>query len=119
MPQLRQTVHVLLASVQELLESLLFDWSPDVCLEGIQDDIANSRPGYSFLAEPANNLRSSFRVLSKGAFSQQGKLSLEGRGRVRAVEYLVRRDRLVRRLFAAIHMTSGMPARGEELRMLR
>ena len=82
--------------------------------------MSNRRPGYSFVAEPKNNLQSSFRMLSKCAFSPgQASFSLKGSGRQRALQYLRGRDRLVRLFYAAIHLTSGMPARSEELRRIR
>jgi hypothetical protein len=62
----------------------------------------------------------SFKHLHRRAFSpQQGKLALQGDGRKRALAYLQRRDDFCRLLFAGIHMTSGMPARAEELRIIR
>ena len=64
-------------------------------------------------------LQSRFRVLSKRAFSEVGKFSLKGTGLVRIQQYLRGRDRLVQSLFSGIHLTSGMPARGEELRRIR
>ncbi|KAF1343752.1 hypothetical protein EJ07DRAFT_144303, partial [Lizonia empirigonia] len=92
----------------------------EVDLQNIKDDIAKHYPGYSFLQEPDNGLQSSFKHLSGRAFSvDKGRFALKGDGRKRAVEYLKRRDRFVRLLFAGVHLTSGMPARGEELGIIR
>ena len=105
--------------IEQLSQDLLFDWVPDVNLQNVRDNMSIRRPGYSFLSEPSNGLSSSFRVLSRRAFSSRGNISLSGSGRPRAEAYLRQRDRLVRHLFTAMHITSGMPARGEELRMIR
>ena len=78
------------------------------------------RPRFSFVYEPANQLQGSFKLLTQIAFSRdQGGFALAGAGRDRAVAYLRRRDRFIKRLFAAVHTSSGMPARSEELRMIR
>ena len=62
----------------------------------------------------------SFKHLHRRAFSPlEGRLALQGDGRKRALAYLQRRDDFSRLLFAGIHMSSGMPARGEELRIIR
>jgi len=117
--QFRYTVHAVVTRARQQMEDLLFGWFPDVRLENVRDDMACYRPGYSFLAEPSNNLQSSFRALSRRAFSKEGKFALKGSGRGLITKYLHGRDRLVQFLFAAVHLTSGMPARGEELRMIR
>jgi hypothetical protein len=61
----------------------------------------------------------SFKLLSRQAFSKEGGFSLMGSGRKRAVQYLRDRDDFIKHLFGAIHIPSGMPARSEELRMIR
>ncbi|GAB7336844.1 hypothetical protein MBLNU13_g00015t1 [Cladosporium sp. NU13] len=119
LPQFRTVIHNVIVRAQQQLEDLLFGWWPDIKLQSIQDDMANRRPGYCFTTDPANNLQSSFRALSRRGFAPTGPLSLKGSGRQRVLEYLRGRDSLVQLLFAAIHLTSGMPARGEELRLIR
>lgn len=119
MHQFRKTIHYAVARAQQQAEDLLFGWWPEIKLELIRDNLSTHRPGYSFLADPANNLQTSFRVLSRRAFSKEGGFSLKGAGRTKATDYLRGRDRLVRFLYAAIHLTYGMPARGEELRVIR
>jgi hypothetical protein len=117
---LRSTVHSLLDRINREARELMFHWWPDVDLHGIKDELTSYRSGYSFLAEPDNNLQMSFKHLHRRAFSpQEGKLALQGDGRKRALAYLQRRDDFCRLLFAGIHMTSGMPARAEELRIIR
>ena len=118
-PQFRHVIHCAITRAQQQLDDLLFDWWPDVQLDRIRDDMSIRRPGYSFLADPMNNLQSSFRTLSKRAFSEIGKLSFKGAGRLRVTRYLRGRDQLVRHIFAVIYSSAGMPPRGEELRFLR
>ena len=113
-------MHSLLDSINREARELMFHWWPDVDLHGIKEKLTSYRSGYSFLAEPKNNLQISFKHLYRRAFSlQEGELALQGAGRMRALAYLQRRDDFTRLLFAGIHMTSGMPARGEELRRIR
>jgi hypothetical protein len=118
-PQFRIVIHNFITRAQQQLEDLLFSWWPDIKLHSIQDDMSNRRPGYCFTTDPANNLQSSFRALSRRGFSPTRPLSLKGKGRQRALEYLRDRDCLAQLPFAAINLTSGMPARGEELRLIR
>ena len=91
--QLRSTVHSLLDRINGEARKLMFHWWPDVDLLGIKDELTSYRSGYSFLAEPDNNLQMSFKHLHRRAFSpQEGKLALQGDGRKRALAYLQRRD---------------------------
>jgi hypothetical protein len=58
--------------------------------------------------------------VSKLAFSEEGGFSSEtSTGRTKQRQYLKKSDSFVRLLYAAMHLTSGMQARGEELRVLR
>jgi hypothetical protein len=91
-----------------------------VDLGTIKEDLSKHRPGYSFLQEPANQLQSSFKHLSRRAFSKDSKgFALRGKGREQAIAYLKKCNDIVMLLFSSIHVSSGMPARGEELRVLR
>jgi Chromo (CHRromatin Organisation MOdifier) domain len=119
MPAFRHTIHASVARAQQQAHDLLFGWWPDVQLAAVKDNLAIHQHGYSFLADPVNQLQNSFRVLSQRAFSPAEGFSLTSRGRQKAIRYLYGRDRLVRFLYGAIHLTSGMPARSEELRMIR
>ena len=120
MQQFRQTVHHLLARTEQEACRLMFDQWPKVNLGQIKDSLVTHRPGFSFVYEPANQLRGSFKLLTRVAFSKdRGRFALAGAGRDRAIAYLRRRNRFVRRLFAVTHVSIGMPARGEELRVIR
>ena len=101
------------------LDLLLFDWWPEINLD-LRDDMSNRRPGYCFLSDPANHLQRGLRLLSQRAFSRRhGGMSWTVSCQPRLLRYLHDCDRFVQLLFAAIHMTSGMPARGEEVRVIR
>jgi hypothetical protein len=65
MYEFRQTIHSLLARLKQATRKLLFDWWPEIDLGTVRDDLAKHRLGYSFLQEPANQLQSSFRYLSR------------------------------------------------------
>ncbi len=115
-PQFRQVVRSVIARCQHLLDDLLFHWWPEIDLN-LKDDMANQRPGYSFLSDPANHLQGKFRILSQHIFTEVGGLSWSSATQLS--RYLRECDRFVQHLFVAIHTTSGMPARGEELRTIR
>lgn len=120
MRHFRETIHSVIVELQSLAQELLFNWWPDVRLDTVQDDLATHRPGFSFLTHPTNKVQGCFRALSRLAFSEQGGCSLETKkGRAKLKEYLNKTDRLVCLLYAATHMTDGMPARAEEFRILR
>lgn len=120
MRQFRGTIHGVLIRTQHLAQDLLFGWWPDIQLDRIRDNLGIHRPGFSFLAHPENNLQSCFRTVSRLAFSERGACSLKkGTGKARLRRYLRTTDSFMQLLYAAVHMTSGMPARGEELRIIR
>ena len=86
----------------------------------MQDNLATHRLGFSFLTHLANKLQRSFQAISRLAFLEQGGFLLETRrGRAKLKQYLQKSDQFIRLLYAAMHMTNGMPARGEEFRVLR
>ena len=112
-------VHGSVTQAQHQLDLLLFDWWPEINL-GLRDDMSSRRPGYSFLSDPANHLQSKFRLLSQRAFSRRrGGMSWTVSCQPRLLRYLHDCDRFVQLLFAAIYMTSEMPERGEEVRVIR
>lgn len=119
MQQFRYMMHCLVARTEQQTRVLMLGWSPESRLRDLKDNMSTHRPGHSFLSEPSNQLQNSFRMLSRRAFSKEHGFALKGEGRLKALKYLKMRDRLVKYLFAAIHLTSGMPARGQELRVIR
>jgi hypothetical protein len=120
MHEFRHTVQCLLARLERVTRDLMFDWWPSVDLGTIKDDLSRHRPGCSFLQEPANQLQFSFNYPSRRAFSKDSKgFALRGNGREQAMAYLEKCNDVVKLLFSSIHVSSGMPARGEELRVPR
>jgi len=102
------------------MKKLMFNRWPKIELSALKDDLAKHRPGHSFLQEPANQLQSSFKYLSRQAFSKDGGgFALGGKGREQAVLYLKQCNDMVKLLFSSMHVSSGMPARGEEIRVVR
>jgi hypothetical protein len=117
--QFRQTIHHLPVSLERTARALMLNWWPRVMLQDIKDDLSMHRPGYSFLSHPLNHMEGNFKHLSRRAFSKELGFTLRGPGREKALTYLTGCDRLVMLMFSGIHLTSGMPARGEELRVVR
>jgi len=64
-------------------------------------------------------MQDSFKLLTRRAFSKEGGFALHGKGKERALRYLKQCDKFVKHLLAGIHLTSSMPARVEELRVVR
>jgi hypothetical protein len=60
MSQVRYTIQATIHRVCRLTDELLFGWQPSIDLTHFRDDLVTCRPGYSFLAHPANNLQDSF-----------------------------------------------------------
>lgn len=116
MAQFRQVVHGVVAQTQHHLDDLLFHWWPEIDMN-LGDDVDNRRPGYSFLSDPENHLQGKFRLLSQHVFAEGGGLSWTSPSQL--LQYLRKCDQFVQLLFGAVHTTSGMPARGEELRTIR
>ncbi|PVH69601.1 hypothetical protein DL98DRAFT_624055 [Cadophora sp. DSE1049] len=119
MSGLRQAAHLAVARTEQRARKLMLGLWPNVDLSKIKDSLVTHRPGHSFLSEPENQLQMSFKLLSRRAFSKDGGFSLKGPGRRRAIQYLKDRDEFVKHMFGAIHIPSGMPARSEELRVIR
>jgi hypothetical protein len=114
--QFRQVIHGVIAQTQYQLDDLLFHWWPEIDLN-LRDDLGNRRPGYSFVTDSQNHLQGKFRLLSQRVFAEDGGLSWTSPSQL--LGYLRRCDRFVQYMFSAIHTTSGMPARGVELRSIR
>ncbi|OWY53993.1 hypothetical protein AALT_g11700 [Alternaria alternata] len=120
MYEFRHIVQCLLLRLERVARDLMFDWWPSLDLGTIKEDLSRHRPGFSFLQEPANQLQSSFKHLSRPAFSENGKgFALRGKGREQTTAYLKKCNSVVLLFFSSIHVFSGVPARGEEPRVLR
>ena len=60
-------VWLAIQDAQIALCQLMFDWEPAIDLRAIQDSLVNSQVGWSFLSDPANGLRQTFRHLQQQA----------------------------------------------------
>ncbi|KAH8591926.1 hypothetical protein B0O99DRAFT_631472 [Bisporella sp. PMI_857] len=114
-------VDVVLAA-EELVEQLMYGLNPDANLDQIHDNLANWNVGYSFMTDEHNNLQKAFHALRIAATSAESPRCLmdeKFQYRVgRCQEYLRDVDALVRRLFAAVHLTFGLPGRGTEINLV-
>jgi hypothetical protein len=117
----RMRVDIVLAA-EEMVEHLMYGLKPDVNLDQIHDNLANQNVGYSFMTDEHNNLQKAFHALRMVATSPDGPRSLvdeKFQYRVdRCQEYLRDVDVSVRRLFAAVHLTFGLPGRGTEINLI-
>ena len=50
-----------------MLQQLMFCEEPPLTLDRITDSLVNNQPGWSFLADPSNELGDSYRWLSEQA----------------------------------------------------
>ena len=117
--QFRDLIHESIVRAQQKLEELLFGFWPEISLNDVRDDLVRTQPGYSFLQHSDNRLQSQWKHLYDRAVDQQKVLGWKGKQRLRAKQYLQACDQMTELLYGAIHLTSGMPARCEELRTIR
>jgi hypothetical protein len=114
-------VDIVLAA-EEMVEHLMYGLKPNVNLDQIHDNLANWNVGYSFLTDENNNLQKAFHALRMAATSAEEPRCLmdeKFQYRVRRCQdYLRDVDVLVRRLFAAVHLTFGLPGHGTEINLV-
>jgi hypothetical protein len=131
MTLLRGVVAATLASAQKQLADLLLVHPdedreavvPPLSLRSLQDNPAESTPGWNFVRHPANTMLHGYekwllnRVLDNTWLQKDFFESrLQARVRLRAVEdYLSQVDRFLEMLLLLVHVTGGQPARGTEL----
>ncbi|KFY28399.1 hypothetical protein V491_00488, partial [Pseudogymnoascus sp. VKM F-3775] len=113
MAQFRTMVWVTIQDCQKLLRELMFGWQPAVNLDAIQDNLTNIQAGWSFLEEPINKLRGSFRHLHQRAWDSIGQgLMVRGQwSRPRSEKYLYTAAGFQQLLLACIQFTAGIPGR--------
>lgn len=115
--------HRAIDQVKEKIDHLMLGWQPTVDLAGIQDDLACQTPGWSFLAHPDNNLQLAYKELARRAWGP----SFSGRSFSRAGHwlseacsaYLESGTQVASEIFAALHITAGLPGRGTETSSIR
>jgi hypothetical protein len=114
----REMVKSAICHCHRLTEELMFGWRPVVDLDTIVDNFANRHVGYSYLQDPANNLRHSYRELLRRAWA--GGLQAKDQWRYRHCQrYLRQFEQLQLQLLACSHFTSGMPGRGTEVNAIK
>jgi hypothetical protein len=64
----RQMISNVVECTAQQVEDMLFRVTIPYDLSTLHDSMCNDKPGYSFLTEPRNGLRSSFRSLTKVAY---------------------------------------------------
>ncbi|THV73867.1 hypothetical protein D6D27_09461, partial [Aureobasidium pullulans] len=115
MGHFRQMISNVVECTAQQVEDMVFRVKIPYDLSTLHDSMCNDKPGYSFLTEPRNGLRSSFRSLTQVAFSKAWGFSMAGGGRQKAYAYLRGQKRLIKSILATVHLTSGMPGRGSEI----
>jgi hypothetical protein len=98
---------------------IMLGWQPVVDLNAVRDDFTCRSPGYSFLQEEHNGLRFGYKALSQRAWSSlyRGQhFTRSGRWLSQTCSaYFESESELRSEIFAAIHLTAGLPARGPEI----
>ena len=92
---------------------------PHYLLSSIKDNILKHVLGYFFLQDLANQMQDSFKLLTRRAFSKEERFILYSKGKERALRYLKQCDKFIKHLLAGIYLISSMPARVEELQVVR
>jgi hypothetical protein len=114
----REMVTSAIRHCHRLTEELMFGWQPVIDLEAIVDNIADRHVGYSYIQEPANNLRHAYRELLRRAWA--GELQAKDRWSYRHCHHYLRQfEKLQLQLLARSHFTSGTPGRGTEVNTVK
>ncbi|KFZ18998.1 hypothetical protein V502_03895 [Pseudogymnoascus sp. VKM F-4520 (FW-2644)] len=104
------------ARVGDRLSRLMLGWEPVVDLHSVRDDLTRNTTGWSFLQEERNGLRLSYKELLRRAWDPARGMSRGGRWRTaECIGYLDSCQDLCGEIFAAVHLTSGLPGRGSEV----
>jgi hypothetical protein len=78
MENFRNFGHSLVLHAEALCDKLMFNWLPRVDLNRVRDEMSNTRQGYSFIQDPANDLSTAYLTLSTRACTAQGDGLLQG-----------------------------------------
>ena len=107
----------LLERTSKAIDRLMYSWDPGCNLDSITDRMANMEQGYSFVSEPANNLRLAYLELSNRAcLPESDGLALETGWDLAAVHrYLTLYDESIVLLLLLIYLVCGQAARVTEL----
>jgi hypothetical protein len=105
--------------VEDRMYHMMLGWQPVVDLNAVRDDFTCRVPGYSFLQEEHNGLRFGYKALSQRAWSslyRRQQFTKSGRWLSQTCSaYFESESELRSEIFAAIHLTAGLPARGPEI----
>jgi hypothetical protein len=103
------------------LPELMFGWEPAVNLSRVVDNMAERRPGWSFVQEPDNGLSYSFKHLHRRAWSSKSRGLIYNNqwSQSRCTRYLQLVETFKQKLFFSIHFTGGLPGRGTEIATIK
>lgn len=109
MTAFREMVWSTVRECREQLQELMFGWEPAINLSRIVDNMAERRPGWSFLQEPGNGLHHSFKHLHRRAWTSKSRgLMLNNQwSQSRCGRYLQLVEAFKQKLFSCIHLTDG------------
>ena len=115
----RQLPEHFIASAEKLGTDLMYGFEPNVVLSRLKDDMVNSKPGYSFVSDPANGLGHGHAQLLSHACSRHGSLSaLSGHGSwnwYAVRQYLKLTTKLEEMLFGGLYTSCGQAPRLREI----
>jgi hypothetical protein len=115
--------HAAITRVQERVDEMMLGWKPAVDLSAIRDDLTCRLPGWCFLEKPENGLMGFYKAMARRAWSSSFRgqaLAKSGHwlpGSCQA--YLEAGAELTTMIFAAFHLTAGLPGRGTEATSIR
>ncbi|KFZ16922.1 hypothetical protein V502_04827 [Pseudogymnoascus sp. VKM F-4520 (FW-2644)] len=109
--------YTLIERVEALCDKLMFNWSPDVDLSRVKDDMSNTKEGYSFIQHPANDLATAYLMLSTRACTAQGgRLLKDGKWDTKAVnQYLKMAESIREEVLAMMYAPCGQAPRATEI----
>jgi hypothetical protein len=114
---------VAVLKVEERIGLLMPGWEPIIDLASICDDFNCIIPGWSFLEEEKNDLRFAYKALSRRAWSScylRQPFAKRGHWLSETCNaYIQSETELKNEIFAAIHLTAGLPPRGTEITSIR
>ncbi|KAJ3455783.1 hypothetical protein MRS44_017265 [Fusarium solani] len=117
------THHAAITRVQERVDEMMLGWKLAVDLSAIRDDLTCRLPGWCFLEKPENGLMGFYKAMARRAWSSSFRgqaLAKSGHwlpGSCQA--YLEAGAELTTMIFAAFHLTAGLPGRGTEATSIR
>ena len=124
MSDFRNLIYGILEAASQCCQRLMFEWEPECQnMRTLRDRLSDTSVGYSFVSDPANNLREEHLLLiERACLSPVDRLLTVDRGTassswdIRSVRaYLSRHDDFLRVLMILLHLTGGKGGRISEL----